>query len=581
MERVLVNRRWSIALTIGLMAAGYGVVPPAAAQQPPGSRFRVLVPSLEQVGVADKKFGRTVADELRKRIDELPTHAPVSKKDMDRTLKQYKVKEEDLDCIKARQLAVQMNAELVMCGRVEAAPAGGFTVTASFIGAKTGETFEVEPLQVQDPKEAAERVYRAFESYTNTLRLTVFCNDYLNSQQWPNALNNCRQALELNPQSKTAMYGAARALMEMDSLEASLGMLQRLLEVDPTNLEGLLAAGYAAAKLQQPEVSRGYYRQYLELNPGSTDVRLKVATDLLNAGDPEGALRLAEEGLATDSANLTLHEYTGHYALAAAQRAAASGNGSDGPNPQAVELFETALRHYEKVFEARGDSADATMLGNMMATLMQLDRNQEAVALGARIVAAKPGEPGLWSSYGNALQRAGRLDAALAALDSVLARDPKYPNVFARQVLWFAQAGRIADARQAKDKAVASGEVQSADDLARAIFSYAYNQQYRKGQVDAAIRLFELTREFATTPQTRAMAAFWIGFPLYERGRKVQEPQTVESAKEALPIFQRALENFEQSGPYAETERSINLPNIIAATKQYIEIQELLIKRGR
>jgi tetratricopeptide (TPR) repeat protein len=59
----------------------------------------------------------------------------------------------------------------------------------------------------------------------------------------------------------------------------------------------MLHAGILAAKLERPDESQGYFRQYLELNPGNVDVRLTIATDLANAGDPAGALTLVEEAM--------------------------------------------------------------------------------------------------------------------------------------------------------------------------------------------------------------------------------------------------------------------------------------------
>ncbi|MBI4408128.1 MAG: hypothetical protein HY561_00375, partial [Gemmatimonadetes bacterium] len=140
--------------------------------------------------------------------------------------------------------------------------------------------------------------------------------------------------------------------------------------------------------------------------------------------------------------------------------------------------------------------------------------------------------------------------------------------------------GQLARARAAFQKAVERKEIES-DEAARAVFSAGYNEKFRKGQQDAALDYFSLARELATAAQTRAMGSFWSGWVLYQRGIRVQQPSTAASAKEALPLFERALDFFQQSGPYAETQSSINLQKVIDATKQYIEIQQLLIKRGR
>src|SRR5688572_25236784 len=126
MQHTFKNRHLSRTLaTVGVVAATWLAASPAAAQEQPastsqtGSRYRVLVPKLEIRPGANEKFGNQLADALRKDIDKLATHQSVDKKELSESLKKFKLKEDELDCIKARQLAVQIGAELVMCGIVE------------------------------------------------------------------------------------------------------------------------------------------------------------------------------------------------------------------------------------------------------------------------------------------------------------------------------------------------------------------------------------------------------------------------------------------------------------------------------
>jgi tetratricopeptide (TPR) repeat protein len=590
MERILKHRRGTTTTAIALAAImGAFAAAPADAQQQATGRFRVLIPALEAQEGARGNFGAQVADEVRSRISNLDTHTAVERRDMQAALRQYRLRENDLDCIKSRQLAVQMNVELVMCGTFEPG-AQGTQVTASFIGSRTGETFDVAAFQAQNPREAAAHIFESFENYVNQIRLTQFCQDYLGSQQWENALRLCRESLAINSNSVSALYGEARALLEMDSLPPSLASMQKVLELNPVHEDALMGAGFVAARLGQPEISRGYYRQYLELNPGRADVRLSVAVQMSNAGDPEGAYRLAEEGIDAGSDDPTLREYAGHFALSAAQRIDEARGHQNAAgverSPEALRMYEAALTHYTAAFEARGAESDPSMLRNMMNALLQLGRTDQAVQLGGRIVETKRDDANLWVTYATALQQAGRMNDALRALDSALEVDPELPNVRPRQVVWLAQAGQIPQARQALQRAVAAGE--NADVLAQALFAFGYNEKhnrnrndYMRSAHDEAMELFALAREFGTTPRTRAMASFWTGFILYQRAMKIQEPNTAASARQALPLFQRALAQFEQSSPYTDTERSITLGQFLNGTKQYIEIQELLIRRGR
>jgi hypothetical protein len=79
------------------------------------------------------------------------------------------------------------------------------------------------------------------------------------------------------------------------------------------------------------------------------------------------------------------------------------------------------------------------------------------------------------------------------------------------------------------------------------------------------------------------MVNFFHGVVLYQRGMEAQKPETVASARVALPLFQKALELFKQSGAYgqASAANAKSIQDYSDGAQQYIEIQEALIKRGR
>src|SRR5690606_15767353 len=260
--------------------------------------YRVLVPALKAEGGAKENFGRDVAERLRKSLEGMATHAPVDRGEMRAKLREVKRDEKELvDCVTARQFAVYINAMLYLCG--EYRPAGsGMEVKAQFVTARTGEAFEIPPFTANTADEAAQIIFNGFETVVNQQRLTTFCLDYLASEQWTNALENCNNALALNPNSEAALFGRARALLGLDSLEVAMQELEKLLELNPGHVDGLQTAGYVATKLNQPQKALEYYRAYLDLNPGDPQVRLTIAIDMARNGDPKGALELVEEGLA-------------------------------------------------------------------------------------------------------------------------------------------------------------------------------------------------------------------------------------------------------------------------------------------
>ena len=465
MQRTQTNRRLTVALSLLLVATGFVTVQQVQAQDPAPtstSRYRVLVPMLERKGTVPADFGKKIAEAVAKSIASLPTHTPVASSEFKESLKKYKLKEEDLDCIKDRQLAVQMNAELVMCGQYEVAPGGGYNVSAQFISAKTGETFEVSSFAATDPASAATHIFDAFKNYVNQISLAAYCSDYLASSQWEKALENCNNALAINASSQVAAMGKGMALYRMGMaadqsavtdtahLQEAMAVYKHVLELNPVNQDALKQAGIIAARLGQAEESRNFFKQYMELNPGDVSVRLAIAAEASKNGDPEGALRIVEEGLASDTMNVDLNTYAGHFAVAA---------GAKAQGDTATTFFKDAAKYYARVYAVKDTATDASVLQNYVLALIQpgVDRKADAVDVGRKAVAAKPGDANIWMAYASALQANGQLDEALAALDSATAKDPKTPHLTSRRATWTLEAGHLDAAVEAFKTAIANG----------------------------------------------------------------------------------------------------------------------------
>lgn len=559
-------KRATLTLVLGALLVAVPSLVPAQV----GGRMRVLVPPFQPEEGAHERFGRDVAERLARIVDGMPRHVSVERDAVRDALRRLRVQERELDCIRARQLATHIQAELVLCGSYRSAN-GGWLVSAHLVSPATGSSFDLEPFQTSEPGDAASRIAGGFERFTSQLQFTAFCHEYLGSEQPARALENCDRALEYDPVSVPALYGRGTALLQLDSLGEALGTLERLAEIDPVHKDGLYAAGLAATRLGRAVAARDYFRRYMELDPENVDVRLKVASDMGAEGDPAGGLALLRQGLAAAADNPTYLAYAGHLALAAAQKA---------DSAESRGLFEEALGLYREVFRLQGTEADAGMLRNMMVALLQLGRIEDAASLGIEAVAAKPDDAALWSTYAEVLERSDRLDEALEALDRVLVLRAEYPGpVHARAGLWALRRGRLEEAVRRFRDAAARGEVESTDDVARNIAITGYNEKAKVGQYEQSRAWFAASRQLARRPETTAMANFFEGWALYELGRKVGAPETLASARQALPVFQEALRLLETAGAYRE--QAATRGQLLEAAQQYLDIQNAIIKRGR
>lgn len=568
-----------------LLAATLLVGTSASVQAQELGRFRVLIPNFEPLDGANKKFGEKAAEELRDLINTLATHQSIEKKEIEQNLKRFKMKMDELDCIKTRQLASQMNAQVALCASYTETGEKQFTVNASFWDIASSEEFKVDQTTAAEKEEqvAAQAMFDQFDRYVQQIRFAQFCGEYAQSQQWDNALRNCDQALELNPNAVGTRYQRARILYEADRYPEALTELQEVLERDPFHEDALQLAGFISAKEGQDDQAREYYSQYLELNPANASVRMKIAYDLAQAGDPVGAMQLIQVGLDVDPENADLWEQYGGFAFSAAleiQQSTAGAENGGGVAPEAVEYYRKAIEAYQKVYAVKGADTPVGHLRNIIAAYIQLDELDEAISMAERALQSHQDEDAIWSYYADALQRQGKLDEAIAALDRVKEINPSHPSASLRQGNWLIQAGRVQDAVRILS-GVAAEDPQQAETAARLIFADAYANGVQKERYDYASTNIAAAKQLPNlSAAMKNQLNFWQGYAIFQGAVKAQQAQTLETARATLPKFQQALQLFQQSGDYPRTV-NVNINQLMTNANTYIEIQEAIIKRGR
>jgi tetratricopeptide (TPR) repeat protein len=568
-----------------LLAATLLVGTSASVQAQELGRFRVLIPNFEPLDGANKKFGEKAAEELRDLINTLATHQSIEKKEIEQNLKRFKMKMDELDCIKTRQLASQMNAQVALCASYTETGEKQFTVNASFWDIASSEEFKVNQTMAAEKEEqvAAQAMFDEFDQYVQQIRFAQFCGEYAQSQQWDNALRNCDQALELNPNAVGTRYQRARILYEADRYPEALAELEQVLERDPFHEDALQLAGFISAKEGQDDQAREYYSQYLELNPANAGVRMKIAYDLAQAGDPVGAMQLIQVGLDVDPENADLWEQYGGFAFSAAleiQQSTAGAENGGGVAPEAVEYYRKAIEAYQKVYAVKGADTPVGHLRNIIAAYIQLDELDEAISMAERALQSHQDEDAIWSYYADALQRQGKLDEAIAALDRVKEINPSHPSASLRQGNWLIQAGRVQDAVRILS-GVAAEDPQQAETAARLIFADAYANGVQKERYDYASTNIAAAKQLPNlSAAMKNQLNFWQGYAIFQGAVKAQQAQTLETARGTLPKFQQALQLFQQSGDYPRTV-NVNINQLMTNANTYIEIQEAIIKRGR
>lgn len=576
-----------LKLTFAVAMAAIVIAPAAELAAQDGGRFRVIIPYFEPLEDADRGFGKDVAKELRELLEDFPTHVSMEERDIKDEAKRFDMDIDDLNCLYTRQLASQTNIPVAICASYNEVSKDNFEMTAEVWDIQGSESFPIEafPATKDEKEEAAQHIFQQFERYSTTVRSAAICNDYYASQQWDNALRNCDESLALNPNQIGTRYLRGRILYEMERMDESLGELETVIEQNPFHEDALQLAGYIAAVSEQDDKARDYYSRYLDINPGNAAIRMRIAYELAQAGDPVGAMEFIQVGLDVDPENVDLHEQYGGFAFSAAleiQQEAAVGmqNGGDAVAPEAVGYYREAISSYEKVFETKGAETPVGHLSNVVSAYIQLEELEAAVTMSERVLETHGTEDRLWVLYADALQRSDRLDDAIAALDRVMEINPEHPSAALRQGNWLIQAGRLQDAVDVLSRA-AEGNPAQAEQAGRMIFAEAYQNGYQQDNFQYTIDGMVAGKQLPNlSEEMRHQMNFWHAFSLYRKAVVDQEPNTLQSAQATLPAFQQALELLGDVGGYPASV-NLNLPELQGNVGTYIEIQEAIIKRGR
>jgi tetratricopeptide (TPR) repeat protein len=565
------------------------VLAPATVSAQAGGRFRVMIPYFQPLEGARDNFGRDASEELRELMNTLVTHQAMDRREIEDEAKKLNVEMRDLDCVRTIQLAAQVGIPVAICASYTETADRTRHVTASIRTIADSEEFTLEPFTVGDrdgDKEAAQQIFAQFDRYNNQVRATAFCSDYAASQQWEDALRQCDAALEINPEATTTRFLRAQLLRELNRNDESLEGARRVLEADPFHEGALQLAGYLATVEGDAEAGRGFYRQYLDINPGNVSIRMRIAYEQAQAGDAVGAMEFIRVGLEVEPENADLNEQFGNFAFTAASDAQTaytmSTPGATGLAPDAAGFYREAIDAYMKVFAVRGGEMQEGRLRNIVAAHIQLEEFPQAITKSEQFLAAHPESEVLWSFYADALQRGGRLDDAIVALDRVQAINPAHPNAALRQGSWLIQAGRVDQAITKLTEYVRQNPAQ-ADQAGRLIFADAYSKGYQANDYAYAIRGFTAAKAIPGLSEglTRQLN-FWHGVAVYTQALPLAEPNTLASAQRTLPAFQEALRLLTGTEQYArENNLANNLQQFMDASRQYIEIQEAIITRGR
>lgn len=227
------------------------------------------------------------------------------------------------------------------------------------------------------------------------------------------------------PGDSGALEDLALVHLRRAEQEKAESLLRRALEIQPQSLTALLRLGSALLTSGQAVEAVAVFGRALELAPDDRHVRYSHAHALLEAAHFEEAIAAADEALARDPNDVATLAVKG-VALFERERYGES---------------ETALA---RCVEVAPDDVNGWM--HLGRTRLELDDMPGAIAAFERAAALAPDEAMMQSQLANAHTRSGAPERAVEVCDCYLERHPAASDMIAVKLIALRDAGRAAEA---------------------------------------------------------------------------------------------------------------------------------------
>ena len=132
-----------LKLTLAIAAIAVILAPAAQVAAQDGGRFRVLIPYYTPLEGAKNNFGKDSSKDLRELMQSMATHVAMEEGEIKDEVKNFDMKIEELDCIRTRQLASQINVPVAICASYTAQPDKSWMVSAEVWDIAGSESFQV------------------------------------------------------------------------------------------------------------------------------------------------------------------------------------------------------------------------------------------------------------------------------------------------------------------------------------------------------------------------------------------------------------------------------------------------------
>jgi tetratricopeptide (TPR) repeat protein len=296
---------------------------------------------------------------------------------------------------------------------------------------------------------------------------------WIQTAHWKDNETLWRHTLACTTRNDMAHNNLGQALLQKGSVEEAIIQCQEALEINPNSVDAHLTLGQAL--LQKGNVDEAFiqYQEALKINPNSVDAHLNLGNVLCQKGELDEGISQFERALQIRPDDAAAHNSLGS---ALCQK----GKSDEG------------ISHFERALQTKPGFAAAHY--NLGLALLQKGRASEAITHFQKALQIAPANPRIQNKLAwllatspEASLRNGNMAVELAQQADALAggKDPVILHTFAAAL---AEAGRFSEAVETAQRALRLAEAQSNDALA--------------GQLQSEMKLYQAGSPFHGPGQT-------------------------------------------------------------------------------
>jgi tetratricopeptide (TPR) repeat protein len=544
------------------LAALAAAVPLAGAsaqrQQAPPPRVMVTTFAASEPGLG-VQAAEAVRSRVSKDADERKLQV-ITKKDIDATLAAsgYSTTE-SLASSDARALAVLLRADEYIEGTATKTPAG-VKVDARLVLARDNTIQQpLASTEARNLDQAAATISKNYQAARAQLEGERSCANLFRDGKYKEAEQAARQALQKYPTGTIAAVCLGNAMNAQKQTDSVLAIAQRILAVDPRNISALRWAADIYQERKDPRAIESLV-SLLAANPSDEKLRDQVLNDLARSGRYDLAFPIVAEGLKNNPGDPKFLRLAWLIYLGGKQ-------------------YDLAYKAGEELIKADTTAADTTFFIRTAAAYASQNNYAKAAEALKRGEAKFPNNATLYINEAAAQQKAGNMQAALAAAQKAIQINPKVENGCVQVALIQGAMGQQ-DAMISTIRGCAGngGDKHTFAQLILAEGNKAYkagNASKNRADFQKAIQLLQLSDQLESSADAKfliGVSAFSIGQTAVSDAQAQKSCQLAKLAKESWATAQENVPAGLQAYPDAAKQ-------ILTAIPQYTPATDEMVKR--